>query len=57
MAAAPPSASMFAATAITAGMNLEELADLDLGYAPPLSPLWDPVAITARKAMQGDSQT
>ena len=45
-----------AATAITAGMTLEQVADLDLGYAPPLSPLWDPIAITARKAIQGESQ-
>lgn len=38
------------ATALTARMTCEEVAELDLGYAPPFSPLWDPVAIAARKA-------
>ena len=38
------------ATALTAGMACAEVAELDLGYAPPFSPLWDPVAIAARKA-------
>ena len=32
------------AMAITAGMNVEQIAELDFGYAPPFSPLWDPVA-------------
>ncbi|HEY2813954.1 MAG TPA: FAD-dependent oxidoreductase [Acidimicrobiales bacterium] len=39
------------ATAITAGMNVQQLVDLDLGYAPPVSPLWDPVATAARVAL------
>ncbi|MGI8663173.1 MAG: FAD-dependent oxidoreductase [Acidimicrobiales bacterium] len=39
------------ATAITARMNVAELADLDLAYAPPFSPVWDPVLVAARKAM------
>jgi len=38
-----------AATALTAGMSCDEVAELDLGYAPPFSPVWDPVAIAARK--------
>ena len=38
------------ATALTAGMSCSEVAELDLGYAPPFSPVWDPVAIAARKA-------
>jgi len=38
-----------AATALTARMSCDEVAELDLGYAPPFSPLWDPVAIAARK--------
>jgi len=37
------------ATALTAGMSCSDVAELDLGYAPPFSPLWDPVAIAARK--------
>jgi NADPH-dependent 2,4-dienoyl-CoA reductase/sulfur reductase-like enzyme len=37
------------ATAITAGLDVEELTALDLSYAPPFSPLWDPILIAARK--------
>jgi NADPH-dependent 2,4-dienoyl-CoA reductase/sulfur reductase-like enzyme len=39
------------ATAITAGMTAEDVVGLDLSYAPPFSPVWDPVAIAARKAV------
>jgi NADPH-dependent 2,4-dienoyl-CoA reductase/sulfur reductase-like enzyme len=38
------------ATALTAGMTVEEMTALDLSYAPPFSPVWDPVLIAARKA-------
>jgi len=38
------------ATAITAGMTVGEVRDLDLAYAPPFSPVWDPVQIAARVA-------
>ncbi|MFG2000715.1 FAD-dependent oxidoreductase [Spirillospora sp. NPDC048911] len=31
-------------------MTVEEMTGLDLGYAPPFSPVWDPVLIAARKA-------
>jgi NADPH-dependent 2,4-dienoyl-CoA reductase/sulfur reductase-like enzyme len=37
------------ATAIWNGMRVEEVASLDLSYAPPFSPVWDPVLIAARK--------
>ncbi|HKK66789.1 MAG TPA: FAD-dependent oxidoreductase, partial [Bacteroidales bacterium] len=37
------------ATAITAGMTAQQIVDLDLSYAPPFSPVWDPVQIAARK--------
>ena len=40
-----------AATAITAGLDVQQLLDVDMGYAPPMSPLWDPVAVAARKAL------
>jgi NADPH-dependent 2,4-dienoyl-CoA reductase/sulfur reductase-like enzyme len=30
-------------------MTVEEFAMLDLSYAPPFGPLWDPVALAARK--------
>ncbi len=36
------------ATAITTSMKIEEFAYLDLGYAPPFSPVWDPVQATAQ---------
>lgn len=39
------------ATALHAGMTVRELTQLDLAYAPSLSPLWDPVQMAARKAM------
>ncbi|MFB7587656.1 FAD-dependent oxidoreductase [Streptomyces sp. NPDC056169] len=39
-----------AAVALTAGMTVEAMTALDLGYAPPFSPVWDPVLIAARKA-------
>ncbi|MDP9074342.1 MAG: FAD-dependent oxidoreductase [Actinomycetota bacterium] len=39
------------ATAITAGMSAEDLVLLDLSYAPPFSPLWDPVQQAARRAL------
>ncbi|MHB1487123.1 MAG: FAD-dependent oxidoreductase [Acidimicrobiales bacterium] len=38
-----------AAVALGAAMTAEELAGMDLSYAPPVSPLWDPVLIAARK--------
>ena len=40
------------ATALHAGLTVEEVADLDLSYAPPYSPVWDPVAIAARLALK-----
>ncbi|MGI8685725.1 MAG: FAD-dependent oxidoreductase [Acidimicrobiales bacterium] len=38
------------ATALTAGMTVAEVIDLDLSYAPPFSPVWDPILIAARQA-------
>ena len=35
--------------AITAGMTARDLMYLDLSYAPPFSPVWDPVQVAARK--------
>jgi NADPH-dependent 2,4-dienoyl-CoA reductase/sulfur reductase-like enzyme len=40
------------ATALTAEMTVEEMTALDLSYAPPFSPVWDPVLIAARKAAE-----
>lgn len=36
------------ATALQAGFTVEEMIHLDLGYAPPFSPVWDPVVTAAR---------
>ena len=38
------------AVALTAGMTVGQMTGLDLGYAPPFSPVWDPVLVAARKA-------
>ena len=32
-------------------MTVEQMTALDLGYAPPFSPVWDPVLVAARKAV------
>ncbi|MEF8843562.1 MAG: FAD-dependent oxidoreductase [Haloarculaceae archaeon] len=40
------------ATALHAGMTLAEVETLDLSYAPPFSPVWDPV-LTAAKVLRG----
>lgn len=37
------------ATALHAGLTVDQVEDLDLSYAPPFSPLWDPVIIAARQ--------
>jgi NADPH-dependent 2,4-dienoyl-CoA reductase/sulfur reductase-like enzyme len=40
------------ATALTAGMTVTELRNADLAYAPPFSPVWDPI-LTAAKVLEG----
>ncbi|GHB53284.1 flavoprotein oxidoreductase [Streptomyces xanthochromogenes] len=40
-----------AAVALTARMTVEQMTALDLAYAPPFSPVWDPVLVAARKAV------
>ncbi|GAB2449565.1 FAD-dependent oxidoreductase [Nocardia tengchongensis] len=40
-----------AAVALTARLTVDEIVALDLGYAPPFSPVWDPVQVAARKAV------
>lgn len=37
------------ATALQAGLTVERLGELDLGYAPPFSPVWDPVLVAAHQ--------
>jgi NADPH-dependent 2,4-dienoyl-CoA reductase/sulfur reductase-like enzyme len=45
------------ATAIWNEMTVEEIQQLDLAYAPPFSPVWDPVLIAARRATADTSPT
>jgi NADPH-dependent 2,4-dienoyl-CoA reductase/sulfur reductase-like enzyme len=40
------------ATAIWNSMSAADLSSVDLAYAPPFSPVWDPVLIAARKAAE-----
>jgi len=40
------------ATALWNEMSVEDMLSMDLSYAPPFAPVWDPVLITARKAWQ-----
>ena len=39
------------ATALATGLSVQDVVDLDLGYAPPYGPLWDPVQVAARKLL------
>jgi NADPH-dependent 2,4-dienoyl-CoA reductase/sulfur reductase-like enzyme len=34
------------------GMTVDQMVGLDLSYAPPFAPVWDPVLIAARKAFE-----
>lgn len=40
------------ATAITAGMTVAEINELDLVYAPPVAPVYDPILIAASQAVK-----
>lgn len=37
------------ATALWAGLTVNDIVDLDLSYAPPFSGVWDPVQVAARR--------
>ena len=41
------------ATALHAGFSVDDLAALDLSYAPPFAPVYDPVLAAAMKAARG----
>ena len=45
------------AIAVWNEMTVEEMTGLDLAYAPPFSPVWDPVLIAARKAAERVEKT
>jgi pyruvate/2-oxoglutarate dehydrogenase complex dihydrolipoamide dehydrogenase (E3) component len=40
------------AVALWNEMTVADLAMVDLSYAPPFAPVWDPVLIAARKAAE-----
>ncbi len=40
------------ATALWNRMTVDEMLNLDLSYAPPFAPVWDPVLIAARKTWE-----
>ncbi len=40
------------ATALQAEMTVHDIVNLDLSYAPPYSPVWDPVQTAARQAVK-----
>lgn len=40
------------ATALHAGFTVQEMIHLDLSYAPPFSPVWDPVLIAVRQVVK-----
>jgi NADPH-dependent 2,4-dienoyl-CoA reductase/sulfur reductase-like enzyme len=37
------------ATALAGRLTVDDLIHTDLGYAPPFSPVWDPVLVAARQ--------
>ena len=41
-----------AATAITAGMTVDDMVMLDLAYAPPFASVWSPLLVAARAAVR-----
>ena len=46
-----------AATALWNHMTVEEMTALDLAYAPPFSPVWDPILVASRQAAAAVRQT
>ncbi len=40
------------ATCLHGKMTVQELVDMDLSYAPPFSPVWDPVQVAARALLK-----
>lgn len=40
------------AAALHAGMTVSQLSDIDMSYAPPFAPVWDPVLVAAGQAQK-----
>lgn len=45
------------ATALWNRMTVDDMLNMDLSYAPPFAPVWDPVLIAARKAWERVEET
>lgn len=45
------------ATALWNEMTVDRMLNLDLAYAPPFAPVWDPILIAARKAWEKVEET
>ncbi len=41
-----------AATALAAGLTVDDVVMLDLAYAPPFSSVWSPIQVAARAAVK-----
>jgi NADPH-dependent 2,4-dienoyl-CoA reductase/sulfur reductase-like enzyme len=41
-----------AATAIVAGMRIDDLEQMDLAYSPPYGSLWDPILVAAQALLR-----
>jgi NADPH-dependent 2,4-dienoyl-CoA reductase/sulfur reductase-like enzyme len=41
-----------AATAISGGMTIDDVAQLDLAYSPPYGSLWDPLLVAAQAVLR-----
>ncbi len=44
------------ATALHKSMTVKEIAALDLSYAPPFAPVWDPILIAANQAVKSSRE-
>lgn len=44
------------ATALQKSMTVKEITELDLSYAPPFAPVWDPILIAANQAVKSIRQ-
>jgi hypothetical protein len=45
------------ATALHAGFDIDDLAGLDLSYAPPYAPVYDPILLAAQAAVRAPGAT
>jgi hypothetical protein len=41
-----------AATAISGGLTIDDVAQLDLAYSPPYGSLWDPLLVAAQAVIR-----